>query len=105
MTKPAGTTAPPSYEEKSARMAELVANSKEATPPAPVEEKVDLYESTVDRIIVVKIPSRFTEDKVKTLIGSMESQFEGSGYRVIFAPDEVGVHLIENQPQGGNRWA
>lgn len=47
-----------------------------------------------EKIIIVKIPSNYTEDQVKTLMGSMGAQFESTGHKVVFAPEEVNVHIL-----------
>lgn len=57
------------------------------------EEIDDLQDSSdYPKVVVVTLPSRYTEEKVATLISSMEAQFEGTGYKVIFAPEEVKVY-------------
>ena len=62
-------------------------------------------ENQSDKIVVVRIPARFTEDKVKTLMGSMNAQLEGSGYRTVFVPEEVDIYFLGQNPPSKNRWA
>jgi hypothetical protein len=49
-------------------------------------------------IAIVKIPLQFSEEKVKILIGSMEAQFEGTGHKVIFVPEEVDISVVGCPP-------
>lgn len=49
-------------------------------------------------IAIVKIPLLFTEEKVRVLMGSMEAQFEGTGHKVIFIPEEVDVSVMGCTP-------
>jgi hypothetical protein len=85
-----------------ATMAKLVEQPPE--PPESVSEEME--ESNEEKIVVVKIPSRYTEDKVKTLMESMVNQFSDSGYRPIFAPNEVDVYLLGQTPPPNDprRW-
>ena len=83
-------------------MAKLV--EQPPLPPEPVE--TEEYTHDVDRIVVVKIPARYTEDKVKTLMESMTNQFSDSGYRVVFTPYEVDVYALGQTPPPNDprRW-
>jgi hypothetical protein len=83
-------------------MAKLVEQPPE--PPAPEPDMSE--EVTDDKIVIIKIPSRYTEDKVKTLMESMANQFSESGYRPVFAPNEVDVYLLGQTPPPNDprRW-
>ena len=82
-------------EEEKARMADLL-----ASPPQKVKEEETVEEENDEdpKVVIVKIPARFMEDKVKTLMGSMSAQFEGTGYKVVFAPEEVDVYVLGQEP-------
>lgn len=58
--------------------------------PAPEEESAN----GISRVVIVRIPARFSEQKVETLMGSMRAQFEGTGYKVIFSPEEAEVYTL-----------
>ena len=104
MTKPANSASSVSREEKSAKIAELMSNSASAASRQTSEDEGYEKEDGLENIVIVRIPARFTEEKVKTLMGSMEAQFEGSGYKIVFVPEEVGVHLLGPQIQDKSRW-
>jgi hypothetical protein len=80
-------------EQEKDRMAALLSEPPHQQERNSVETKGEV-KTKVPEVVIVKIPFRFTEDKVKTLMGSMEAQFEGTGYKVVFAPEEVGIHLL-----------
>jgi hypothetical protein len=89
-------------QEEQTKMAELMAKNPE------VEETVEYSEeeeNQSDKIVVVRIPARFTEDKVKTLMGSMNAQLDGSGYRTVFVPEEVDIYFLGQDPPARSRWA
>ena len=97
-TSTAATLAARQEEQK--KMAELMAKEPEIERETSYQEDNDNF----DKIVIVRIPARFTEDKVKTLMGSMNAQLEGSGYRVIFVPEEVDVYFLGQDPPAKPRW-
>jgi hypothetical protein len=97
MTRPT----PAAKAEEKAKMVELMTKSNEQEQiMAPSE--VDT--SPCKKVVIVKIPSRFMEDKVKILMASAESQFEETGYKVVFMPEEVDVFILGQKPLEKGRW-
>ena len=87
-----------------ASMAKLL---EEPPAPEPVPEtSTPEDELTEDKVVVIRIPARYTEDKVKTLMESMTSQFHESGYRLVFTPSEVDIYMLEQTPPPADprRW-
>lgn len=79
-------------------MADLVTGTSAREEETPVAGSESEDTSDIQKVVIVKIPSRFMEEKVKTLMGSMEAQFENTGYKVVFAPEEVDVYILGQEP-------
>ena len=86
-------------------MAEMITktNQSEGAPPvATTEEKEEDF--SCQPVVIVKIPARFNEDKVKTLMSTMNAQFEGTDFKVIFAPEEVDIYFLGQDLPAKARW-
>jgi hypothetical protein len=46
------------------------------------------------KVVVVTIPEYYNESRESTFIKTVEAQFEGTGVKVVFIPDESRVTVI-----------
>ena len=93
MSRTPGEAPPVNTEEDRAMIADLMASPEKIEDSAPADTPAEVHNQ---KIVIVKIPSRYFEDKVEKLLKSMESQFTNTGYKVIYAPEEVDIYFLED---------